>query len=95
MLAKGWPNGGYYRGIKIEKSDRDTTFDQSWSGIVIETEDGQRLEAPITDSFWRDCSEFRYRQVGRWLQANGVARRADGTHPASIYDKSGRAIISN
>jgi antitoxin HigA-1 len=81
ILASAWPHHGYYRGIAIKKPDRDMIFDPSWSSIVIETEDGQRLEAPLTESFWGNCPELRYRQVGRWLQANGLARRADGNPP--------------
>jgi hypothetical protein len=81
MIVTGWPHHGYYRGIAIKESDRDTTFERSWTSIIIETEDGQHLEAPITDSFWRTSSEFRYRQVGRWLRANGLARRANGNPP--------------
>ena len=65
MLASGWPHSGFYRGIAIKKSDRDRIFDPSWRSIVIETEDGLRLEAPLTDSFWQNCSEVRYGQVGR------------------------------
>jgi hypothetical protein len=53
-----------------------------WLGEhVIETEDGQHLEASLTESFWRNCSELRYGQVGRWLQANGLAGRANGQPP--------------
>ncbi len=81
MLASAWPHGGYYRGIAIKKPDRDMFFDPSWRGVVIETEDGQRLEAPLTPSFWRNCSELRWRQVARWLQASGLARRANGQPP--------------
>ena len=90
MLASGWPHSGFYRGIAIKKSDRDRIFDPSWRSIVIETEDGLRLEAPLTDSFWQNCSEVRYGQVGRWLQANGFGRRADGNPPRFHLRQIGR-----
>jgi hypothetical protein len=81
MLASAWSHSGYYRGIAIQKPDHDAVFDPSWRSIVIETEDGQSLEAPVTESFWRNCSELRYGQIGRWLEANGLARRANGNPP--------------
>jgi hypothetical protein len=81
MLVSAWSHSGYYRGIALEKPDRDQTFDPSWRSIIIETEDGQRLESPLTGSFWRNCSELRYGQVGRWLETNGLARRANGNPP--------------
>jgi hypothetical protein len=81
MLEKAWSHSGYYRGIAIKKSDRNTIFDRFWHSIIVETEDGQRLEAALTESFWRNCSELRYGQVGDWLRENGLARRADGNPP--------------
>lgn len=81
MIASGWPHSGFYRGVAIKKPDRDRFFDRAWHNIIIDTEDGQYLDAPITDSFWRNCSEFRYRQVGRWLEENGLARWATGNPP--------------
>jgi hypothetical protein len=79
VRAVGWRGGnaderspaGY--GIKITPADRDRHFDPNWTSVVLELADGPTIEVPLTDSFWRSCSELRSAQLGRWLLVAGRA----------------------
>lgn len=79
VRAVGWRGGsaddrspaGY--GIKFTPADRDRHFDLEWHSVVLELADGPTIEVPLTDSFWRSCSELRSVELGRWLLAAGRA----------------------
>jgi hypothetical protein len=79
VRAVGWRGGsnderspaGY--GIKFTPADRDRHFDPAWTSVVLELADGPTVEVPLTDSFWRSCSELRSAELGRWLLASGRA----------------------
>jgi hypothetical protein len=78
MLATGWHNGGTPEdaagyGLKFSKEDRDRYFDPEWSSVLIECEGGEVVEAPLSASFWRSCSEVRSAALGSWmLQASAA-----------------------
>lgn len=79
MRAVGWRGGsadhrspaGY--GIKFTPADRDRHFAPEWTSVVLELADGPTIEVPLTDSFWRSCSELRSADLGRWLLTAGRA----------------------
>jgi hypothetical protein len=79
MRAVGWQGGsagahspaGY--GVKFTPADRDRYFEQSWTHVILELEDGPVIEVRLTDSFWRSCSELRSAELGRWLLESGRA----------------------
>jgi hypothetical protein len=79
VRAVGWRGGsaderspaGY--GIKFTPADRDRHFDPEWTSVDLELADGPTIEVPLTDSFWRSCSELRSADLGRWLLAAGRA----------------------
>ena len=78
--ASGWPNGSGYFGIRISHADRDRFFDRSWSSVTLETESGP-LEASLSPSFWRNCSELRGKQIVQWLRGKGFAPWPRGNPP--------------
>src|SRR5438552_1111463 len=80
MQASGWSNGSGYFGIRISHSDRDQYFDRSWPSVVLDTNEGS-LEASLSGSFWRNCSELRGRQVTQWLKGKNLAPWPRGNPP--------------
>jgi hypothetical protein len=95
MIWTAWSNGkgsasGSGYGLKMTPTDRDATFDQSWKTVTIQLprSDGH-LSAivPISDAFWRVCSELRSQDIGRWLIANGHAPWPKGAPPKFVVDK--------
>jgi hypothetical protein len=79
VRAVGWRGGsaddrspaGY--GIKFTPADRDRHFDPEWTRVVLELADGPTIEVPLTESFWRSCSELRSADLGRWRLTAGCA----------------------
>jgi hypothetical protein len=79
VRAVGWRGGsaddrspaGY--GIKFTPADRDRHFDPEWTSVVLELAIGPTIEVPLTDSFWRSCSELCAADLGRWLLTAGRA----------------------
>jgi len=78
MRATGWSNGqargsgAGYR-IRISAGDRDRWFKQSWSHVVIELDDDEAAEVPLSASFWASCTELRSVTIGRWLLRRNLA----------------------
>jgi hypothetical protein len=78
MLASGWHNGGPPTdaagyGLKFTKEDRDGYFDPSWRSVLIDCEGGETIEAALSPSFWRSCSEVRSASIGTWLLGKDTA----------------------
>ncbi len=91
MRATAWSNGsptsseaGY--GLRISAVDRDRFFDRAWTEIVLDLPDQSSTSIPLSDSFWKRCSELRSAAVGRWLLTAGPRslgpRRA--AHPDAV-----------
>lgn len=57
MDAGAWRNKSTY-GIRVGKDNRDRFFDDTWDHVEVEM-DGVSRRFALTDSFWRDCTEFR------------------------------------
>lgn len=86
MRATAWHNGGVATepagyGVKLEVADRDRDFDPMWDRVTLELEDGPIIEVELSDSFWRNCSELRSADIGRWLMAAGAAPWPSGQPP--------------
>ena len=86
MLATAWSNGSPRRsgagyGLKISRQDRDRFFDQSWSTVVIHLPEQDPTSVPLSESFWRSCTELRSAAIGRWLLLNGLAPWPRGKPP--------------
>lgn len=80
MRVSAWNDGGNGYGINIDRLNRDRYFSRSWTGIKVEI-DGQFHEFPLTVSFWRNCTEFRGKRIGAWLQEKGLAPWPKGKPP--------------
>lgn len=89
MRAVGWSNGsrdtaspsGY--GVKFTPADRDRHLDPERTAVVLELDGGPTVEVELTPSFWRNCSELRSPEIGRWLLSAGRAPWA-AQNPPSI-----------
>jgi hypothetical protein len=60
-------------GLRFDAVDRDRHFDRAWSDVVLELDDGPEVTVPVTDSFWRNCTELRSAEIGRWLESQDAA----------------------
>ena len=85
MRATAWSNGsavGSAYGIRISASDRDAYFKHRWTEIVLELPAGfGEAVVPLADAFWRQCSELRSAEVGRWFRDSGLAPWPKGDPP--------------
>ncbi len=71
MRVRAWHNGtadksqpaGY--SVRISERDRDSTFDRTWSNVLLEVGD-KLITVPISESFWRSCRELRSSEIGKW-----------------------------
>lgn len=78
MIATGWSNGspkgtGAGYGLRIRRQDRDSYFDREWPFVTVGLPEGEWVTIPLSDSFWRKCTELRSAQVGRWMLDRGLA----------------------
>lgn len=87
MIATGWSSGspnhatGSGYGIRISHSDRDRYFRHAWPYVTIEIEGFGAVEASISPSFWRKCSELRNRTIGQWMIEHRLAPWPKGSPP--------------
>ena len=86
MRATGWSNGsarasGAGYGLKISRQDRDRFFDQRWSAIVLHLPGHEPVNVPLSESFWRSCTELHSAAIGRWLIHNNLAPWHPGKPP--------------
>ncbi len=91
MRATAWHNGGAPDqaagyGIKFTKGDRDRHFDPAWTEIIIKLDSDQTTVA-LSPSFWRNCSELRSVDIGRWLLEAGAAPWASGNPPGIAVNR--------
>lgn len=87
MLATAWNNGAHHAsgagyGLKISKADRDRYFSSSWREVLVSLP-GQKMPVVVelSPSFWKNCTELRHQEIGRWLRANGYAPWPKGRPP--------------
>jgi hypothetical protein len=87
MKVSGWNNGspnnrtGSGYGIRLSRTDRDIWFQQEWSSVTVHLEGGAAIEANLTPSFWRGCTELRHAEIGKFLMAHGLAPWPKGSPP--------------
>ena len=86
MHATAWHNGGPPTdaagyGIKFSAADRDRHFVKEWDDVVLELEGGQTATVTLSPSFWRNCSELRSAEIGRWLLDRKAAPWHSGSPP--------------
>ena len=78
MNVTAWSNGnpndvtGAGYGIRLKKSDRDNVFNKKWNDVIILV-DKTSFKVPISDSFWRNCTELRSAEIGMALLTRGLA----------------------
>lgn len=86
MRATAWNNGSHRSsgagyGLKVSKTDRDQFFDHGWRNVIFDLEGEAQAVAPVSESFWRSCTELRSAAIGRWLRGNGLAPWPEGRPP--------------
>ena len=94
MRATAWSNGsarnsGAGYGLKISRQDRDRFFDHRWSAIVLCPPGQGPAGVPLSESFWRSCTELRSAAIGRWLVLNELAPWPRGKPPVLELQKTG------
>jgi hypothetical protein len=86
MRATAWSNGspsssGAGYGLKISREDRDRFFDRSWKEIFLQLPGQSSFAVPVSESFWRSCTELRSASIGQWLILNNLAPWPRGEPP--------------
>jgi hypothetical protein len=94
MRATAWSNGsprgsGAGYGLKISRQDRDRFFDHGWSAIVLHLPGQDPANVPLSESFWRSCTELRSVAIGRWLILSGLAPWPRGNPPVLTLQQTG------
>ncbi len=72
-------NGAGY-GIRVTKEQRDDHFKKKWDEIILHTKE-KVFKVNISDSFWRNCTELRSKQIGQFLFNQGLAVWEKGNPP--------------
>jgi len=87
MIVVGWNNGspnnrtGAGYGVRIVREDRDMYFQNTWSSVIIELDNGDLLDVKLSASFWRGCTELRNAKIGKWMLEQGLAPWPKGDPP--------------
>lgn len=87
MIVTGWSSGspnnktGSGYGIRLSRQDRDRWFERQWPSVTLHIEGRGTVDANLTSSFWRRCTELRHKEIGRFLLANGLAPWPKGSPP--------------
>jgi hypothetical protein len=61
-------------------------FDRAWDQITVELDGDGWTQLPLSDSFWRTCSELRSAEIGRWLLRRRLAPWPKGRPPLVVLD---------
>ena len=77
MIVTAWKNGagharGLMYGVKVtvnkKVDDRARYFNGAMKSVKLELQGWSApIEADVTKSSWKDCSELRHADIGRWL----------------------------
>ena len=99
MRATAWSNGsprqsGAGYGLKISRQDRDRFFDQKWPTIILRLPGEDPTNVPLSQSFWRSCTELHSAAIGRWLILNGLAPWPRGKPPVLSLQCTGDRAFS-
>lgn len=94
MRVTAWSNGrplasGAGYGLKVGRADRDRYFKPSWKEVRLLFEDGARVSVPLSQSFWRSCTELRSSVIGRWLIRENLAPWPRGHPPTVLLEPVG------
>jgi hypothetical protein len=94
--AKGWNNGtpratGAGYGIRISRADRNAHFEHAWRSVTFSLDGQSEVEVSLTPSFWRQCTELRGAEIGRWMIARGLAPWPAGQPPTFELTRVGDA----
>lgn len=87
MLATAWNNGAHHAsgagyGLKISKADRDRYFSNAWREVLVSLPGHKGpVAVELSPAFWRNCTELRHQEIGRWLRANGYVPWPKGRPP--------------
>jgi hypothetical protein len=86
VRASAWNNGAHHAsgagyGLKVTPGDRDRHFRPEWRQIELAVPGEGTATVPLSESFWRRCTELRSAAVGRWLRRTGQAPWEDGAPP--------------
>lgn len=86
MRATAWNNGSHSAsgagyGLRVSVDDRDRYFDKGWREVVFDLDGEGEATSPVSESFWRRCSELRSAEVGRWLRGRDLAPWPKGSPP--------------
>jgi hypothetical protein len=87
MQATAWKNGGSGYGLHIRTADRDRVFNRAWHQVILDLTGQGQAAVTVSPSFWRQCSELRSTQIGRWLRHNGLAPWPSGRPPTVIIEQ--------
>ena len=85
LLVSSWndgkhnPNGNGY-GIRVGKKGREY-FKKNISTIKLSIENSDFIDIKITNGFWRNCTEFRDKRIGKWMIKNNFAPWRKGQNP--------------
>lgn len=86
IRATAWSSGSSggtapIYGLRIAAADRDRLFSSKWLSVMITLPAGAVVDAPLTPSFWRRCTEIRHPAIGRWLLMERLAPWPRGKPP--------------
>ena len=99
MRATAWSNGspsssGAGCGLKISREERDRFFDSGWKEISLQLPGQDSVAVPVSESFWKSCTELHSASIGRWLIVNGLAPWLRGKPPVLILLRTGDHTFS-
>lgn len=95
MITKAWNNGSHRAsgagyGLRISRVDRDRHFRRDWSRVTVRLPGQDKpVVVNLTPSFWKNCTELRHKEIGRWLRASGFAPWPKGDPPAFEMENMG------
>lgn len=85
IKVSGWNNGKHHPGgngygIRVGVSGREY-FSKERSSFFLSIENSDFIEIKLTGGFWRNCTEFRDKRIGKWLLKNRLAPWRKGENP--------------
>lgn len=93
--ATAWNNGGHSDtgagyGLRIGALNRDTFFHRNWNDVTLYLQGNEKpVSVKLTPAFWKQCSEVRSKDIGRWLIQNGHALWEKGRPPRFRVKREG------
>jgi hypothetical protein len=78
MEAKARRGGTY--GIRVGKENAERYFSKKWANIEVDI-DGQFHSFGLSETFWKDCPEFRGAVIKHWLSKRALSPWPKGQPP--------------